>query len=73
MTKNDIATVAMTVHSIATAAEVWCVFDNTASGAAIENAWELREQLSVDHRLVNDGPEAQHGFACCASILLVVL
>ena len=26
--KNDIATVAMTVHSIATAAEVWCVFDN---------------------------------------------
>ena len=45
---NDIATVAMTVHSIATGAEVWCVFDNTASGAAIENAWELRERLSVD-------------------------
>ena len=45
---NDIATLAMTVRSIATAAEVWCVFDNTASGAAIENAWELREQLIVD-------------------------
>ena len=29
--------------------EVWCIFDNTASGAAIENAWELREALS-------DGP-----------------
>jgi uncharacterized protein YecE (DUF72 family) len=28
----------MTVRSIATGAEVWCVFDNTASGAAIENA-----------------------------------
>jgi hypothetical protein len=24
------------------------VFDNTASGAAIENAWELRERLIVD-------------------------
>ena len=29
--------------------EVWCIFDNTASGAAIENAWELRVGLS-------DGP-----------------
>jgi uncharacterized protein YecE (DUF72 family) len=31
-----------------TAAEVWCVFDNTASGAAIENAWELRQRLIID-------------------------
>jgi uncharacterized protein YecE (DUF72 family) len=23
------------------AREAWCIFDNTASGAAIENAWEL--------------------------------
>ncbi len=23
-------------------AEAWCVFDNTASGAALENAWELQ-------------------------------
>ena len=29
--------------ALATAEEVWCVFDNTASGAAIENAWELLE------------------------------
>ena len=28
--------------------QVWRVFDNTASGAAIENAWELRERLIVD-------------------------
>jgi uncharacterized protein YecE (DUF72 family) len=28
-----------------TAQQVWCVFDNTASGAAIENAWELRERV----------------------------
>jgi uncharacterized protein YecE (DUF72 family) len=25
----------------------WCVFDNTASGAAIENAWELDELLAA--------------------------
>ena len=26
-------------------ADVWCVFDNTASGAAFENAWELQQAL----------------------------
>jgi len=26
-------------------ADVWCIFDNTASGAAIENAWELQSAL----------------------------
>ena len=25
--------------------QVWCVFDNTASGAALENAWELHSKL----------------------------
>lgn len=29
-----------------TAAAAWCVFDNTASGAAIENAWELSEAMA---------------------------
>jgi uncharacterized protein YecE (DUF72 family) len=43
-----IATLARTVRHLPTAEEVWCVFDNTASGAAIENAWELRERLSDD-------------------------
>jgi uncharacterized protein YecE (DUF72 family) len=43
-----IATLAMTVRRTAATAEVWCVFDNTASGAAIGNAWELRERLIVD-------------------------
>jgi uncharacterized protein YecE (DUF72 family) len=28
---------------------VWCVFDNTASGAALENAWELHERLGLSH------------------------
>ncbi len=41
--ENYIATLVATVCSVATAEEVWCVFDNTASGAAIENAWELLE------------------------------
>ena len=36
-----------TIRSLSTAGDVWCVFDNTASGSAIENAWELRERLSI--------------------------
>lgn len=39
---------AATVVRVSRAEEVWCVFDNTASGAAIENAWELHERLAVD-------------------------
>ena len=49
--KTAIATLAASVRRLPTAAEVWCVFDNTASRAAIENAWELRERLSVDPAL----------------------
>jgi len=36
---------ALKVRRMAEFSEVWCVFDNTASGAALENAWELRELL----------------------------
>ena len=46
--EDAISTLAKSVRVITTAEEVWCVFDNTASGAAIENAWELRERLIVD-------------------------
>jgi len=46
--EHYIAALADTVRGIPSAEEVWCVFDNTASGAAIENAWELRERLTVD-------------------------
>jgi len=42
--EKAIATLAGTLDK-ATAEQVWCVFDNTASGAAIENAWELREHV----------------------------
>lgn len=51
---NYIATLAATVRSIPTAEEVWCVFDNTGSGAAIENAWELRELVTRKHRVVRE-------------------
>jgi uncharacterized protein YecE (DUF72 family) len=43
-----ITRLAATINTIATADAVWCVFDNTASGAAIENAWELRLRLTVE-------------------------
>ena len=46
---NAIAALASALRrAAAAAAEVWCVFDNTASGAAVENAWELRKRLRVD-------------------------
>lgn len=38
------APLAVTVRAIAHA-EVWCVFDNTASGAAIDNALDLTERI----------------------------
>ena len=46
--EDYIATLADTVRSIRGAREVWCVFDNTASGAAIENAWQLHERVTVN-------------------------
>jgi uncharacterized protein YecE (DUF72 family) len=35
------------VRHAAASGEVWCIFDNTASGAAIENASELRDVLTA--------------------------
>jgi uncharacterized protein YecE (DUF72 family) len=45
--EDYIAALATTVRSVPGAEDVWCVFDNTASGAAIENAWELCERVTV--------------------------
>ena len=42
-----LANLAATTRRLPAAEEVWCVFDNTASGAALENAWELRERVSA--------------------------
>ena len=43
-----IATLADAVRRIPYAEEAWCVFDNTASGAALENAWGLHGYLTVN-------------------------
>ncbi len=42
---NYIARLAETVRNIPSG-QVWCVFDNTASGAALENAWDLRARVT---------------------------
>jgi hypothetical protein len=57
------AALAATIGRISTADQVWCVFDNTASGAAIENAWELRERLIVDPALGERTATARSGRA----------
>jgi len=45
--EHAITTLAAQIGSLATAEQVWCVFDNTASGAAIENACDLRNRVIV--------------------------
>jgi uncharacterized protein YecE (DUF72 family) len=40
-----IATLAADLRAHHSASDIWCVFDNTASGAALENAWELSDAL----------------------------
>ena len=42
---DDISALAVRVRHHATSVETWCIFDNTASGAALENAWELEMLL----------------------------
>jgi uncharacterized protein YecE (DUF72 family) len=49
--EHAIAALAATISRITTAEETWCVFDNTASGAAIDNACELRERVIADAAL----------------------
>ena len=57
--ENAIATLAATIDRLSAAEQVWCVFDNTASGAAIENACELRSRLTIgrDYRFSGAGSE----------------
>ena len=56
--ENYIATLAGIVRSVSKAEEVWCVFDNTASGAAIENASELCGRLIGDSGAADAGGAA---------------
>ena len=41
-----IGRVADEIGALPSSTDAWCVFDNTASGAAFENAWELRSAAS---------------------------
>lgn len=36
------------------AQEAWCIFDNTASGAALENAWELNQLVGRNPREIDE-------------------
>ena len=40
-----IAALAGSIEQVRADVDVWCLFDNTASGAALENAWELQQRL----------------------------
>ena len=45
--ENYIALLADAIRGASSGVDVWCVFDNTAAGAALENAWELQELLTA--------------------------
>jgi uncharacterized protein YecE (DUF72 family) len=40
-----LAALAVSIGDLAGSSEVWCVFDNTASGGAMENAWSLLDHV----------------------------
>ncbi len=61
--ENVIATLAATIGTISAAEQVWCVFDNTASGAAIENACELRERVDAP---IDRDRSNRFSALCCA-------
>jgi uncharacterized protein YecE (DUF72 family) len=44
---QQLAALADAVRRVPQATEVWCVFDNTASGAALDNAWGLNTLLTA--------------------------
>lgn len=49
-TRDFIEHLAAQTRTHSNKAEVWCIFDNTASGAAIHNAQELRDLLDESSR-----------------------
>ena len=46
-----ISALAAAVRQVPRSVDAWCVFDNTASGAALDNAWELQTLLQPAHRV----------------------
>jgi uncharacterized protein YecE (DUF72 family) len=45
--RDYIAALGHAIRNASSSADVWCIFDNTASGAALENASELNEVLGL--------------------------
>jgi len=45
--REFLATLENVLRQIPLSGDAWCVFDNTASGAALENAWDLRAALQL--------------------------
>lgn len=45
---DGIDAVASAIRAVPAAVDTWYVFDDTASGAALENAWELDRRLRPD-------------------------
>jgi uncharacterized protein YecE (DUF72 family) len=46
---DTLARLAGALRGAPTRVDAWCIFDNTASGAAIENAWDLARTVSLSH------------------------
>lgn len=49
----DLQALARMTHALPLATDIWVVFDNTATGSAMENAWELQAMLSTRPRCVD--------------------
>jgi len=47
---DDVGALGQAMRSVPPSVDAWCVFDNTASGAALENAWELDTLLGSPPR-----------------------
>jgi uncharacterized protein YecE (DUF72 family) len=43
-----IGALATRLRAVPPSTNAWCIFDNTASGAALENAWELNALMRSD-------------------------
>ena len=53
---GHIAALADALRMVPPTVDAWCVFDNTASGAALENAWDLQTLLSSGSSQSASGP-----------------
>jgi uncharacterized protein YecE (DUF72 family) len=42
---EEIAELARSLGAVPPGIDAWCIFDNTASGSALENAWELQSRV----------------------------